>query len=536
MEQENLDNIILTEITKGTPHVEIAKLVLQYPDEEVSKQKINMLRSVHKVKESDIAKAKRALKCNEELGCEVSNETDYVKAYCKKYNVEPKLDGTISGSDFMIFGDSKVYLKDVEGKTDSISKAYQKRFNERDEEYYVDSMLIQSNALGFHFNEKTISTIFQRYINNKSAQMIVEIVDTLSYSVAGSAVVRQKDLWNKLYDNAFKHPENDKHRELVIAIIKNFIHSVKRKLIGEKPDFIVMPIFCGPQKTGKSYFMETLLSPLKSFLAESTMNEVADGRTIDLFKHYVIVLDELVRGDKTEWSRVKNNITADSVQGRILGSNSRKTQKNNASFIGATNLAKEQVIGDETGGRRFFGIYFTTEKSDELYKNRDEVYENIIAMWRSVDENSPSPLLDFKEELDEVNEETRTKSDVELWLEDEEVYNLVLSKKNRMLLKDLFVPFQEWASVNAQQSYRAKSVKLFMNDFKRLVNDKKIDYSLDYSSSKKYYVVYEGTVEKEENNIEILKNKKVSEISSMLNLKGSSKNIMEIAKRERGIK
>lgn len=494
MNKENKE-IIDSSFEKHKPVIEILEIILSNPEVSELNEELDYVRKVYKVKEADIKLAKRNIKCHDEYNRTINNVNDYVRAFCKKYDVTPMLNETIQGTDPITFGDITYEIKDLIENDDPMYLSMRKRIKERNFHYYIDTMLINSKDFGFNFNKQEIETIFGRYVEDHLANKVIMLADEVSYSVPGSRNVRNENLWDKLYENAFNHQGNA-NKELVIAVLKNFIHSVKRKLLGMKPDYCIMPIILGNQGGGKSYFMETFISVFEGFHTDVSLSELGDERTLNVFKNYVVTIDEMVRADKAEWAAIKNAITTSQISRRILGTNKQATITNNASFIATANGSYEQYILDDTGNRRFFPIYFTNKNDQNVYNARDYCYKYILEFWKSVDEKAPSPLKEFDELLKNVLEEHRSKSDIEQWIEENNFKDQVVSNNNSLQLEKAFSSFCDWAAINEKKTPKANSRKIFNSEFKRLCNSETIPFETT-NKSNRYYIKYTG----EETNI-----------------------------------
>lgn len=489
MTEKTLAQSVTEGIANGADNSLLIEMILSFPDELEHFQQFQVLKTIRKITDKDISRVKIKLKCIEKYGTTISNEGDLVRAYCNKYNLVPQSNDTIHSTAPILVGNHVTYVSDLDLNSPE-GKAIRNKANDRGIIDYADAILFEAIDMGFtYYSHPIIIKYLNEIVKGRKTQIMAETISELAYSAPKSRVVREEDLWNKLYDSCFNHPENN--RELVIAVLQNFIHSVKRKMLGEIPSKIIMPIFVGPQGTGKTYFIEQLIKPLDFLSTKSSMSELGDTRSIDLFYNYVVFIDEMARGDKTEWNKAKDNITSTTISGRVLGTSQRKTIWNCTTCIGATNNSYMGVVSDETGGRRFFPLYFTLEISKDLRDARDIIYENMVALWNSVDENLESPLMKYENELAEIVEENRAKSDVEMWLEDTK-YGQEFT--GRVMAKDYFEEFQTWANKFATKSAKASNIGIFLADFKRLSTDSKIDYSVT-TVSKRNYITYNGLVD-----------------------------------------
>lgn len=194
-------------------------------------------------------------------------------------------------------------------------------------------------------------------------------------------------------------------------IIKKFIWQVKRKAKGEHITNHIMPVFTGPQGVGKSTLMYNLIEPMSELSAPTDFKQLTDDRNISLFKNLILVMDEMGHADKSDIESVKSIMTAPTLSRRPMRQNNNVNIRQDATLIGASNKEIEQLIRDETGIRRFFGIRFKVNPDWDAVKNVDW-----YAIWQSVDEDASDPTLEVMEEIKEIQESSRCKTPCESWV------------------------------------------------------------------------------------------------------------------------
>jgi hypothetical protein len=115
---------------------------------------------------------------------------------------------------------------------------------------------------------------------------------------------------------------------------------------------------------------------------------------------------------KADIDATKFCITADLLSRKPLYTNRTVQVKQRATFIGCSNKELDQLIRDETGGRRFVAIRFRRDP-DWAFLNALNVEE---LLWRGVDERGTDPMQQQMATLKALQEEQREKSSVEIWL------------------------------------------------------------------------------------------------------------------------
>jgi len=201
-------------------------------------------------------------------------------------------------------------------------------------------------------------------------------------------------------------------------VLAHWMWQVKRKLEGKSVFYHIMPIFFGPQGSGKSVAIRKLLEPLNDFKLTLTMQQMADERYFfAMAEAFVSFFDEMQGASRTDIDTLKNQITTDTNSARRLGTNFVSIVPQNCSFVGATNRPVSDQIIDGSGMRRFWEIK-TADKCDwEAINNI-----NYLELWQSIDSSLEKGYI--SEVLDKVIEaqsELLYKDEVTVFLEESEI-------------------------------------------------------------------------------------------------------------------
>lgn len=236
-------------------------------------------------------------------------------------------------------------------------------------------------------------------------QRLPEIYGTVRFD---REVVADADRhWSMLQEAGFgrQHPPG-----FVAGVLRKFVWQVKRKMLGLPVTNHLMPILSGPQHSGKSTFLMQFLRPVAEVAVPSDFKQVTDDRNIDLWRNFVVVMDEMSYATKADMENTKFVITAALLSRRPMRTNSLISVRQNATFIGCSNKTLAQLIQDETGLRRFVELHFVQVDWEVL--NRIDP----VLLWRSVDEAGGDPSLAIMDQIREQQEENRLRSPVEVWL------------------------------------------------------------------------------------------------------------------------
>ncbi|WP_181815748.1 VapE domain-containing protein [Alteripontixanthobacter maritimus] len=263
---------------------------------------------------------------------------------------------------------------------------------------------IASREAGFSPSERSgIDDCATEWFESSRSERVKEAAEQFA--------VRQKFDFNHFARTYFSETTKCDHK-MVAAILKKFVHQVRRKLAGQDVTNHLMLVLHGPQGCGKTYLLEKLLAPLAEFSAWSDFEQISDGRNLDLWKHRVIVLDEMAKSKRADIETIKHVITAASLDRRPMRSNHTVQIKNRAVLIGASNHRLDEIIRDETGNRRFAELLFRPDVEHAAIK-----HFKFNKMWAAVQPGDVDPIAQLMPELQEYQSMSAVAGPVLDWLQ-----------------------------------------------------------------------------------------------------------------------
>jgi hypothetical protein len=207
----------------------------------------------------------------------------------------------------------------------------------------------------------------------------------------------------------------------------------------------LMAVILGPQGIGKTTVIEQMTKPLEELKLDVDFKMIEDARNIDIWRSYILFLDEMGYASKSDIDDIKKAITAATLTRRPLYTNTKVQVVQNATFIGCSNKELEQLIKDPTGIRRFIGLRFLNKPCWDTMNSIDW-----SDLWRSVDIEAEDPIKPFAHLLKEKQEETRDPGRIETWLrafnpDDDQVYIQHVNPKTRKIAAiDLYESFRAY--------------------------------------------------------------------------------------------
>lgn len=187
-----------------------------------------------------------------------------------------------------------------------------------------------------------------------------------------------------------------------ILVLKQWLWQVKRKALGLPVEYHIMPIFySNVQGSGKSESLKRLCGPLFSYAMETTVADMSDSRTyFQLQTNLIGFVNEMQGCARADIESVKRIITADFVDVRRLGTNTKTKIQQNCSFIGTSNRHISEILIDSQM-RRFYQYAVANSFSHDAINSI-----NYYDLWKSIDENRTTAYTrDCIEELKEVQKD-----------------------------------------------------------------------------------------------------------------------------------
>lgn len=227
------------------------------------------------------------------------------------------------------------------------------------------------------------------------------------------------------------------------SVIRKFIWSVKRKMLGETVPYPLMPVILGKQRSGKSTWVKLFASPIAEASIGVDFGMITDHRNISIWRNFVMVFDEMAWASKSDIDAVKSVITNETLNLRVMRENHTEAVRQCATMIGTANAESlSELIRDPTGTSRFVSLRMLDHPDRDVINAMDW-----LTLWRSVDINDPDPMEEFRGDLEVLQEADREKTKIEEWLATIEPRFFLGGrlKSNRVIsATDLYNEFRTW--------------------------------------------------------------------------------------------
>lgn len=307
----------------------------------------------------------------------------------------------------------------------------------------LDEMVLSARDVGSRLRRGELSSALRQVIRAERKIRHTTVLRPLLDKCSSEELAQAKEQWRRIGELF------DMQNDLAIAILQHFCWSVKQKQLGRSVVHHCMPIiFSTVQGTGKTVFVKKFLSPLRELASDTALfTDLADGRSGEIFRFPVILLDDMERVPAAGVPVLKQVLTSDSLLRRKLGTSLSVSIRQAGVPIGTSNRMVHELVEDDTGHRRFAMLPF---RNGAIAKGGDAVVWDTVSsinyelLWRSVDAFAPSPLLPYRADLQRHEEGETSKGGLLGWLtgldlESEAVRNLTTSKGLRAQeLHDLF--------------------------------------------------------------------------------------------------
>jgi hypothetical protein len=353
-----------------------------------------------------------------QIAVRLTDPKDYVKWFLASEAIEVSLAGT---------------LIDREDRPKSIVENAMHRSMLREHIRYSECYKLMRLPKLNQLTKESLRDSLDEYIFEARKVKLKELSDRLACETENLAELTK---WVKALN-----PEST-HVEVMKAA--HFIWQVKRKLAGLKTTYhTLLHIYGRQQGTGKSTAIKKLLEPLNPAVIYAKLEVFCDDRsTAALEKNYAAFVDEIDWPNKDSTEYLKNIITADHMSYRPMRTNDVQTVKNNCTLITAANRHIYEIIVDYSGNRRYTEIVCADVMDWGVIDKIDS-----LAVFKGVNEKlEHGYLTQVMQEVRAEQTAMQMKEDIVEFIEDSNL--LVSNEPKTILLDDLYVHYQQYASVN----------------------------------------------------------------------------------------
>jgi hypothetical protein len=276
--------------------------------------------------------------------------------------------------------------------------------------------------LGLPFKDTVIndaSRSWYDFVKRDRLQHIMNLVSHEKMDDAGKEKIWQE--FTSLVEKCFDISEHIHTAEFVVTVFRKYMHQVKRKMYGLPVERHLMPIIMGGQQgSGKTTLIRKLIGldkvkghAMKELAKESDFKQIGDERVIDLWRNFILFIDEMSWSSKAEMSTIKYLMSADSMDRRKMQQNHTDNVEQKSTMIGTSNKGSvAELFYDLSGLRRFVGLYVLNQMDWDAINQMDW-----LALWQCVSPYEDDPILTILDDLKKMQEAERPKSSVECWLE-----------------------------------------------------------------------------------------------------------------------
>lgn len=284
-------------------------------------------------------------------------------------------------------------------------------------------------------------------------------------------------------------PDDETPNDIKRAVIKQWMWNVQ--FVAHNKSNLshpLMPIFYGQQGSGKSRFVNWLLSPISYMCDETTFSQYLDDKNIDIkTNNLVLNIPEMSGHTKTEFEKIKSNMDSGYISSRILYSHSSQTVYHRAQLIGTSNIHITNVIRDETGNRRFFQFLLGRDQSYKIDYSRFDAQR----FWNSIKFSDEQPFndTDLHDQIMNIQSTQRRLDIYEQWFNDhvigDDVYT---SSETSQSYQNMFEHLKHYADKNMSNPFY--DFQTFKNRFGEIVKSKNMTLQNKVTKNNKKPVRY----------------------------------------------
>ena len=283
---------------------------------------------------------------------------------------------------------------------------------------------------------------------------------------------------------AVVEPETDEDTfEYYVQAVSQLIWNIKRRILGKPTNWeIFLMLYSETNGSGKSSWMRAFGAILKDWL-------VTDG-DFDLFKdqfskraftdYYLIIFDEMSRGDPKLLGSIKNMITKDTVANRAMYSDTLQNKPRTATLMGASNKPITEHIED-SGMRRWVQMNFIEAPLVDGQGHSVLMREiDWAGVWAGVDANAESPYARNAELFRRHQRHLETRGSPEFLAIIAKVLMVTNDETDVVTLSDVWDKYKQVAELVGYAGYKTfcRDMSLYFHMYKVRRNFGNIFHSL----------------------------------------------------------
>lgn len=259
----------------------------------------------------------------------------------------------------------------------------------------VSLLAIETRKMGLKMSPVSILQHLDVMVDKVRVDQINQLSDHIRFDPALAGQ------WHEKFETLTKLISGPKYHHLYPIILYHALWLVKCRHNRRTPSEIKYPIFLSfyskEGQTGKSTFLNKLFGVIPGRLVffEPHMDSlINDSRKAHSFMDYlVIVAGELGGLGRSDVMKFKGIIDLEFISMRLLGYNKDRIAYNQATIFGTSNKPLKELLRDGPTPRKWCEIPFHHYGADHHNISWLPIQNfDYLSLWRSVDENSPSPL------------------------------------------------------------------------------------------------------------------------------------------------
>jgi hypothetical protein len=201
---------------------------------------------------------------------------------------------------------------------------------------------------------------------------------------------------------------------------------------------------------GKTELVKRLTSPARGLDMPTDFGQLSDDRFREsMTQTYVLLLDEMQKAESANIETLKHIITAEDLSWHIMNTTSVGRGLNIGTALGTSNKSLAELFHDYSGLRRFYEIEMDPRTEEQGWDDINSF--DYLALWKSVDENKPSPIKAVLSKVKEVQQESVAIDPVQRFLEG--CVALSTSDVEKWISSDdLYTQFDNWDTATKEKS------------------------------------------------------------------------------------
>lgn len=220
--------------------------------------------------------------------------------------------------------------------------------------------------------------------------------------------------------------------ELAYVAMRHWVWLCKRSAMRMRGEHHVMPVFVGPQGSGKTVSCERLCSVWSELDMPIDASFLCDNKRAPILSKAITGRwEEMTGAQKSDIEALKQVITAPTINYRPMRTNDCEVLPRSMSFLGTSNHGVAIMVADTTGARRFVEMHTPDRCNWDIINDID-----VRLCWQAVAVDDPPPIAEHLGLIRDHQSGLVHRDPVSMWLDEDDLTYTIKTKLSDSMFEE----------------------------------------------------------------------------------------------------